>query len=67
MRQQVKQAVIFPADRELMKNRKENAVMKAALKHIAEKDFWPDSSVQLVNLQSCVAIAEEALEDIDGD
>lgn len=67
MRQQVKQAVIFPADRELMRSRKENAVMKAALKRIAEKDFWPDSSVQLVTLQSCVAIAEEALEDIEGD
>lgn len=67
MKQKVKQAVVFPADRELSKLRKESAAMKTALKRIAGKERHPDKSVENYELQSCINIAEEAIEEIEGD
>ena len=67
MKQKVMEAVVFPSDRELAKLRKENAIMKTALKQIAEKDFIPEKGLELLTVQSCVALAEEAIEEIEGD
>lgn len=63
----VKEAVIFPADRDLVKLRKENATMLNALKRIAGKERQPDKCVENYELQSCINIAEEAIEEIAGD
>ena len=41
--------------------------MKEALKRIAEKEYFPDKCVELYNLQSCINIAQEAIEEIEGD
>jgi hypothetical protein len=67
MKSPVKQAVVFPTDRESAVLRKENAVMRMALKRIAEKDIWPDKTMHLYELQSSIHIAEEAIEEIEGD
>ncbi len=67
MMQTVKQAVIFPSDRDLARVRKENAVLKEALKRIAKKERNPDRCVENYELQSCIGIAEEAIEEVEGD
>lgn len=67
MQQKVREAVVFPSDRELAKLRNENAIMKTALKRIAEKDYIPEKGMELITVQSCVAIAEEAIDEIEGD
>lgn len=66
-KQQVKQAVVFPADRELSKLRKENAIMMDALKRIQSKPYFPPHVLIQVTLQSCIHIAEEAIDEIEGD
>lgn len=65
-RKPVKQAVIFPSD-ELSRIRKENKIMRDALEKIAAKELFPDKCVQLYEYQSCKSIAEEAIEEIEGD
>lgn len=67
MNQKVREAVIFPSDKELARLRKENSIMKTALKQIAGKDFIPEKGLELLTVQSCVALAEEAIEEIEGD
>lgn len=67
MRQKVMEAVVFPVDRELTKLRKENAIMKTALMRIAGMDYIPERGLELITVQSCVAIAEEAIDEIEGD
>ena len=47
--------------------RKENAIMKNALNRIVNKEREPDRSVENYELQSCITIAEEAIEEIEGD
>ena len=39
--------------------------MKTASKRIEEKDYIPERGFELITVQSCVAIAEEAIEEID--
>lgn len=67
MKQKVKQAVVFPVDIELDKLRKENAIMRKALSQITSKEYFPDKCLELYTLQSCISIAEEAIDEIEGD
>jgi hypothetical protein len=61
------QAVVFPADIELARLRKENAIMQKALYVIMGKTYFPDKSLTLYELQSCINLAEEAIDEIEGD
>lgn len=48
------------------KIRKENAIMKKALTRIAGKEREPAKCIENYELQSCIGIAEEAIEEIEG-
>lgn len=61
------QAVLFPADIELAKLRKENAIMLKTLKAIKGKEYFPEKSLTLYELQSCINLADEAIDEIEGD
>jgi hypothetical protein len=67
LKNKVMQAVVFPADMELARLRKEHAIMLKALKAIKGKDYFPDKSVTLYELQSCINLADEAIEEMEGD
>lgn len=67
MKNKVMQAVIFPADMELARLRKENAIMQKALRTIKDKEYFPEKCVTLYELQSCINLAEEAIDEIEGD
>lgn len=67
MKNKMMQALVFPADIELSKLRKENAIMIKALKTIRDKDYFPEKSLTLYELQSCINLADEAVDEIEGD
>jgi hypothetical protein len=67
MKNKLMQAVVFPADIELAKLRKENAIMLKAMKAIKDKEYFPDKSLTLYELQSCINLADEAIDEIEGD
>lgn len=67
MKNKVMQAVVFPTDMELTRLRKENAIMLNALKAIKGKEYFPDKSLTLYELQSCINLADEAIDEIEGD
>lgn len=67
LKNKVMQAVVFPADIELARLRKEHAIMLKALMAITNKEYFPNKSLTLYDLQSCINLADEAIEEMEED
>lgn len=66
MKEQMKQAVIFPEDVELKKLRKENKLLKRCVKDISKIDYLnTPKELYLLRLQDAVIMAETTLDDLE--
>ncbi len=61
----VRQAVVFADEIDFKKTIEEHQMMKESLERIAKKDRNPDRCVENYELQSCISIAEEVLEEME--